>query len=156
MNTVVQRAQDPDAAVREMVGESSALKTAFNLVSMVAPADSSVLTLCGTGTGKADIHHPSVLMARLWRSAYPGIFNQRRSLDLAPPSFNCFFVASRTRFEPTGHGQAASCDGERCGHRAIIRRLLGVDGERLYRVSTYRNFFQPTTRWQFTGMRLAT
>jgi len=36
----------------EIVGESPALKTALNLVSMVAPIDSSVLILGETGTGK--------------------------------------------------------------------------------------------------------
>ena len=36
----------------EIVGESPALKTALNLVSVVAPTDSSVLILGETGTGK--------------------------------------------------------------------------------------------------------
>jgi formate hydrogenlyase transcriptional activator len=47
----------------EIVGESSALKTALNLVSLVAPTDSSVLILGETGTGKEliarAIHHLS-------------------------------------------------------------------------------------------------
>lgn len=60
MNTIVHCAQEPDNANREIVGETPALKTAFNLVSVVAPADPSVLILGGTGTGKADIHYPSV------------------------------------------------------------------------------------------------
>ncbi len=37
---------------REIVGESAALKTTLGLVSVVAPADSSVLILGETGTGK--------------------------------------------------------------------------------------------------------
>ena len=37
---------------REVVGKSPALKTALNLVSMVAPTDTSVLILGETGTGK--------------------------------------------------------------------------------------------------------
>jgi formate hydrogenlyase transcriptional activator len=36
----------------EIVGESPALKTALNLVSVVAPTDSSVMILGETGTGK--------------------------------------------------------------------------------------------------------
>ncbi len=40
------------AEFREIVGESPALKTAFSLVSVVAPTDSSVLVLGETGTGK--------------------------------------------------------------------------------------------------------
>src|SRR5262249_8575170 len=40
------------AEFREIVGESPALKTALNLVSVVAPTDSSVLILGETGTGK--------------------------------------------------------------------------------------------------------
>jgi formate hydrogenlyase transcriptional activator len=37
---------------RDIVGESTALRTALNLVSVVAPTDSSVLVLGETGTGK--------------------------------------------------------------------------------------------------------
>src|SRR5262249_26633174 len=40
------------AEFREIVGESPALKIALNLVSVVAPTDSSVLILGETGTGK--------------------------------------------------------------------------------------------------------
>src|SRR5262249_17397563 len=40
------------AEFREIVGESPALKSALNLVSIVAPTDSSVLILGETGTGK--------------------------------------------------------------------------------------------------------
>jgi formate hydrogenlyase transcriptional activator len=40
------------AGLGEIVGESSALKTALSLVSVVAPTDSSVLILGETGTGK--------------------------------------------------------------------------------------------------------
>jgi formate hydrogenlyase transcriptional activator len=40
------------AELGEIVGESSALKAALNLVSVVAPTDSSVLILGETGTGK--------------------------------------------------------------------------------------------------------
>ena len=40
------------AEFQEIVGKSSALKIALNLVSMVAPTDSSVLILGETGTGK--------------------------------------------------------------------------------------------------------
>ena len=40
------------AEFREIVGESPALKTALDLVSIVAPTDSSVLILGETGTGK--------------------------------------------------------------------------------------------------------
>lgn len=44
--------EEISAEFREIVGESSALKTALNLVSVVAPTDSSVLILGETGTGK--------------------------------------------------------------------------------------------------------
>ena len=51
------------AEFREIVGESPALKTALDLVSIVAPTDSSVLILGETGTGKElvarAIHHLS-------------------------------------------------------------------------------------------------
>src|SRR6201986_192577 len=40
------------AELSEVIGESSALKNALNLVSIVAPTDSSVLILGETGTGK--------------------------------------------------------------------------------------------------------
>ena len=40
------------AQFREIIGESPALKTTFDLVSVVAPTDSSVLILGETGTGK--------------------------------------------------------------------------------------------------------
>jgi len=40
------------AEFREIVGDSPALKAALDLVSMVAPADSSVLITGETGTGK--------------------------------------------------------------------------------------------------------
>ena len=40
------------AAFSEIIGDSPALKTALGLVSMVAPADSSVLIMGETGTGK--------------------------------------------------------------------------------------------------------
>src|SRR5262249_37075596 len=40
------------AGLGEIVGESCALKTALNLVSVVAPTDSSALILGETGTGK--------------------------------------------------------------------------------------------------------
>jgi formate hydrogenlyase transcriptional activator len=44
--------EDIRAAFGEIVGDSPALKTALDLVSMVAPADSSVLITGETGTGK--------------------------------------------------------------------------------------------------------
>jgi formate hydrogenlyase transcriptional activator len=40
------------AEFREIIGDSPPLKTALNLVSIVAPTDSSVLILGETGTGK--------------------------------------------------------------------------------------------------------
>src|SRR5215468_221085 len=40
------------AEFNEIVGESSALKTALDLLSIVAPTDSTVLILGETGTGK--------------------------------------------------------------------------------------------------------
>src|SRR5262249_51873068 len=45
------------AEFREIVGDSPALKAALDLVSMVAPADSSVLITGQTGTGKELIAH---------------------------------------------------------------------------------------------------
>ena len=45
----------------EIVGESPALKTALNLVSVVAPTDSSVLILGETGTGKNSLHVQSTI-----------------------------------------------------------------------------------------------
>ena len=44
--------EETRAEFGEIVGESPALKTALNLVSVVAPTDSSVLILGETGTGK--------------------------------------------------------------------------------------------------------
>ena len=44
--------EDVRAEFREVIGKSPALKTALNLVSIVAPTDSSVLILGETGTGK--------------------------------------------------------------------------------------------------------
>jgi formate hydrogenlyase transcriptional activator len=44
--------EDTRAGFGEIVGESPALKVALNLVSMVAPTDSSVLIMGETGTGK--------------------------------------------------------------------------------------------------------
>src|SRR5271170_5765202 len=44
--------QETRAKFGEIIGDSPALKTALNLVSLVAPTDSSVLILGDTGTGK--------------------------------------------------------------------------------------------------------
>jgi formate hydrogenlyase transcriptional activator len=44
--------EETQAEFGEIVGESPALKTALNLVSVVAPTDSSVMILGETGTGK--------------------------------------------------------------------------------------------------------
>jgi len=44
--------EETRAEFGEIVGESPALKSALNLVSLVAPTDSSVLILGETGTGK--------------------------------------------------------------------------------------------------------
>src|SRR5262245_5150708 len=43
--------------------------------------------------------------------------------------------SSTTARKPARHGEVTSCDGERDGCRPTIRRLLGVDCERLYGVS---------------------
>ena len=59
----------------EIVGDSPALKTALNLISMVAPTDSSVLVLGETGTGKE-------LIAR-------AIHNLSSRLERAFIKFNC-------------------------------------------------------------------
>jgi formate hydrogenlyase transcriptional activator len=50
-------AQEIRAKCGDIIGDSPALKTALNLVSLVAPTDSSVLILGETGTGKELIAH---------------------------------------------------------------------------------------------------
>jgi len=54
----------------EIVGESPALKTALNLVSVVAPTDSSVLILGQTGTGKELIARAIHNLSSRWERAF--------------------------------------------------------------------------------------
>jgi formate hydrogenlyase transcriptional activator len=54
----------------EIVGESPALKTALNLVSVVAPTDSSVLILGETGTGKELIARAIHNLSGRWERAF--------------------------------------------------------------------------------------
>jgi len=54
----------------EIVGESPALKTALNLVSVVAPTDSSVLILGETGTGKELIARAIHNLSSRWERAF--------------------------------------------------------------------------------------
>jgi formate hydrogenlyase transcriptional activator len=54
----------------EIVGESPALKTALNLVSVVAPTDSSVLILGETGTGKELIARAIHNLSIRWERAF--------------------------------------------------------------------------------------
>ena len=54
----------------EIVGESPALKTALNLVSLVAPTDSSVLILGETGTGKELVARAIHNLSSRWERAF--------------------------------------------------------------------------------------
>jgi formate hydrogenlyase transcriptional activator len=54
----------------EIVGESPALKTALNLVSVVAPTDSSVLILGETGTGKELVARAIHNLSSRWERAF--------------------------------------------------------------------------------------
>jgi formate hydrogenlyase transcriptional activator len=54
----------------EIVGESPALKAALNLVSVVAPTDSSVLVLGETGTGKELIARAIHNLSNRWERAF--------------------------------------------------------------------------------------
>jgi formate hydrogenlyase transcriptional activator len=54
----------------EIVGESPALKTALNLVSVVSPTDSSVLILGETGTGKELIARAIHNLSSRWERAF--------------------------------------------------------------------------------------
>ena len=48
--------------------------------------------------------------------------------------WECARTSTTARKSPR-HREVASCDGERCGCRPTFRGLLGVDRQRLYRVS---------------------
>ena len=54
----------------EIVGESPALKTALDLVSVVAPTDSSVLVLGETGTGKELVARAIHNLSSRWERAF--------------------------------------------------------------------------------------